>query len=148
MRPDPGDPIPPLHVDEVDPQRMKTMAVLLRDPNPLHFDPEAVRGLGLGERPVNQGPTNAAYVVNAVLRWAGGGPGALRRLQVRLTGNVLAGDRLTAAGVVRSVAEVGGEVVATCDVWLDRDDGTRLVVGEAEVAVGGAEGLEVTGTSP
>ncbi|WP_370326783.1 MaoC/PaaZ C-terminal domain-containing protein [Euzebya sp.] len=132
----PGDAIPPFTVDGVDAERMKTMAVLLRDPNPIHFDADVVRELGMGDRPVNQGPTNVGYVVNALLAWAGGRPGALRRLRVRLTGNVFAGDRLVASGEVTAVQTVDEAVVASCDVWLDRDDGTRLVTGTAEVVVG------------
>ncbi len=130
-----GSPITPFRVDGVDEARMKTMAALLRDPNPIHFDAEAVRSLGLGDRPVNQGPLNVAYVVNALLAWAGGDPAALRHLQVRFTGNVFAGDRVTAGGEVVGLQQVDGGTVATCDVWLDRDDGTRLVHGEAEVAL-------------
>lgn len=130
-----GSPVTPFRVDGVDPARMKTMAALLRDPNPIHFDPAVVRSLGLGEHPVNQGPLNVGYVVNALLVWAGGDPAALRRLQVRFTGNVFAGDRLTAGGEVVALEEIGGTTVATCEVWLDRDDGTRLLHGQADVAL-------------
>lgn len=130
-----GSLVSPFHVDGVDPARMKTMAALLQDPNPIHFDPEVVRSLGLGDRPVNQGPLNVAYVANALLAWAGGDPAALRRLQVRFTGNVFAGDRVTAGGQVVEVQEIDGRTVATCEVWLDRDDGTRLLHGQAEIAL-------------
>lgn len=130
-----GSPITPFSVDQVDAARMKTMAALLRDPNPIHYDPEVVRSLGLGDRPVNQGPLNVAYVANALLGWAGGDPSALRRLQVRFAGNVFAGDRVTAGGEVVALHEEDGDTIATCQVWLDRDDGTRLLHGQAEVAI-------------
>lgn len=131
-----GSAITPFHVDGVDAGHMKTMAALLGDPNPIHFDIDAVRALGLGDRPVNQGPTNVGYIANALVAWAGGDPATLRRLQVRFAGNVLAGDRVTAGGEVVELRELDGTTVATCEVWLDRDDGARLVHGRAEVALG------------
>ena len=130
-----GSAVTPFRVDGVDDARMKTMAALLRDPNPIHFDAEVVRSLGIGDRPVNQGPLNVGYVVNALLAWAGGDPAALRRLRVRFAGNVFAGDHLTAGGEVTDLRAEDGCTIATCDVWLDRDDGTRLLHGQAEVAL-------------
>lgn len=131
-----GTPVPALEL-VVDAGRMRTMAALLDDPNPIHWDVDAVRALGLGDRPVNQGPSNAGYVVNALVAFAGGDPGAVRRVSVRFRGNVLAGDRVTAGGVVTAVTTLGSDVVATCEVWLDRDDGARLVSGTAEVRLPG-----------
>ena len=131
-----GTSLPTLRV-EVDGQRMKTMAALLRDPNPIHWDTDAVRALGMGDRPVNQGPTNVAYVVNLLLAWSGGDPAAVRRVSVRFRGNVFAGDVLTAGGTVLAVEVVDGRVVATCEVWLDRADGDRVVAGTAEVTLPG-----------
>ena len=51
-----GDAIPPWTMTHVDPQRMKTMAALLRDPYPVHWDHEAVRAIGLGDRVDQPGP--------------------------------------------------------------------------------------------
>lgn len=130
-----GTAIPPVLVDGVDAGRMKTMAALLRDPNPIHFDTDVVRGLGLGDQPVNQGPTNVGYIVTALMAWAGQDPAAVRRLQVRFAGNVFAGDRVIAGGTVIALDTDDATTVATCEVWLDRDDGTRLVHGQAEVAL-------------
>jgi acyl dehydratase len=129
-----GTRIPAWRVASVDAEKMKTMAVLLRDPNPIHFDVEAVRRLGMGDRVVNQGPNNMAYVVNMLLAWTRD-PAALRALQVRFLANVFAGDGLVAAGEVTALREERGVPVADCDVWLDRDDGTRVLSGTATVAL-------------
>jgi acyl dehydratase len=110
---------------------MKTLAALLRDPYPIHWDVEAARAAGHGDRPVNQGPLNLAYVANMLMAWAG--DGAIRRLTVGFHGRVLAGDTVIAAGTIDERAAVDGEHRATCTVWLDRD-GERLVSGTAEVA--------------
>lgn len=125
-----GTRIPEWRIDSVDAEKMKTMAVLLRDPNPIHFDVEAVRRLGMGDRVVNQGPNNLAYVVNMLLAWTGD-VAALKAVAVRFRGNVFAGDALVAGGEVTAVRD--GE--ADCDVWLDRSDGTRVLAGTATVAL-------------
>lgn len=67
-----GDPLPDYVVERVDAEKMKTMALLLRDPNPIHWDVETVRELGMGDRPVNQGPNNMAYLVGMLADFAGG----------------------------------------------------------------------------
>lgn len=129
-----GTRIPEWAVASVDAEKMKTMAVLLRDPNPIHFDVEAVRRLGMGDRVVNQGPNNLAYVANMLLAWTGD-VAALRVLRVRFQGNVFAGDALVAGGEVTAVRSEDDERVADCDVWLDHADGTRVLSGTATVAV-------------
>jgi acyl dehydratase len=88
-----GYQLPPLVIDAIDAEKMKLMAALLRDPNPIHFDVERVQELGMGDRVVNQGPSNLSYLLNMVTRWSGGVP-TLRSVSVRFLGNVFAGDRL------------------------------------------------------
>lgn len=122
MNPAVGDPLPQLVIESVDAEKMKTMASILRDPNPIHWDVDAVRGLGLGDRPVNQGPNNMAYLVNLLAGFAGGHD-RVRRLQVRFLANVFAGDRLVAGGAVTSVDadDATGDQLVGCEVWLRRD---------------------------
>jgi acyl dehydratase len=128
----PGDDIPPWTMPFVDPARMRTMAAILRDPYPVHWDREANAAIGLGGRVVNQGPLNLGYVVNMLLAWAG--PSCVRRLSVSFGRPVLDGDQVTARGRVVSVADDDGERRATCEVWLDRD-GEHVVTGTAIVAL-------------
>jgi acyl dehydratase len=125
-----GDLIPGLTVDCVDAARMKTMAAILRDPYPVHWDRDANEVLGLGGRVINQGPLNLSYVVNMLLAWAG--PTCIRRLTVSFGRPVLDGDRVTARGQVRSLRSENGESLAECDVWLERD-GEHVVDGTAVV---------------
>lgn len=134
MQVDVGTTIPVWRLEGVDPARMKTMAVLLRDPNPIHFDVEALRRLGMDERPVNQGPNNIGYVFNMLVEWLGD-PALVRRVKVRFQGNVLAGDVVEAAGEVIEVSGDAGDRVARCDVWLQREDGDRVLGGWAEVTI-------------
>ena len=132
-----GAALPELVVEHVDAEKMKTMALLLRDPNPIHWDVESVRSLGMGDRPVNQGPNNMAYLVDLLTRFAGGAD-RVRALQVRFVANAFAGDRLVAGGRVASVNQADdGECLVECDVWLRRNGAEDDVVmaGTATVAM-------------
>lgn len=120
-----GSELGPWVVESVDPEKMKTFAIALDDPNPIHLDPEVVKAAGLGDRVINQGPASFGYVLN-MLREAA--PGArLRDLRVRLSANVFGGDRVVAGGVVDSIED--GQ--ASCRVWLDVTGGRRALTGTA-----------------
>ena len=126
------DEIPSLNIPSVDPQRMKTMAALLRDPYPIHWDAEGNEKMGIKGNVVNQGPLNLSYLVNMLMNWQG--QDCIRRLTVRFTGWVLDGDSLSAHGKVISLNNTNDELLAKCEIWLERD-GERLLQGEAIVAL-------------
>ena len=119
-------------VDAVSADRMKAMALLLRDANPIHLDPAAAAARGLGDRVVNQGAGNLGYVLNALL--AAGPEATVERLAVRFTGNVLAQDAVTASAAVEAEepAEDGGRRLR-CAVALDVEGGGRALQGSAEL---------------
>ncbi len=129
--------LPDFEVPAVSAEKMKTMAALLADPNPIHWDIAAVQQLGMGDRPINQGPSNMAYVMNMLCAWAGGHD-RLRAFRVRFLGNVLAGDWLRATGVVTAVRFQAGETLVDCDVALRKADGNSVLEGSATVALAGA----------
>jgi acyl dehydratase len=129
-----GMEIPPLDIPSVSAEKMKTMAALLNDGTPIHFDVEAVRALGLGDRPINQGPTNMAYVMTMLCAWAGGYD-RLRDFRVRFVGNVFARDTLRASGVVTAVRRVEGLTQIDCSVRLDIVNGANVLLGNATVHV-------------
>lgn len=133
-----GDTVPTWRLGNVSESRMRLLAAILRDPNPIHWDRSEVARRGLGDRLINQGPTNVGYLCNALLAWTGND--SLRLLTVRFTSNVFDGDEVVASGVVTSVDRSGSEPRATCDVWLDRGDGSRAVDGVAVVAITSLEG--------
>ena len=127
-----GDVIPSWSMDRVDSARMKTMAAILRDPYPVHWDRAANEALGLGQRVINQGPLNLSYVANMLLEWAG--PTSIRRLTVSFGRPVLDGDHVVACGRVIALSVQDGESRAECEVWLERD-GEHVVDGTAVVAL-------------
>ena len=126
------DEIPSLNIPSVDPQKMKTMAALLRDPYPIHWDTEGNEKMGIKGKVVNQGPLNLSYLVNMLMDWQG--QDCIRRLTVRFTGWVLGEDTLSAHGKVISIDNTNNELLAECEIWLERD-GERLLEGKATVAL-------------
>ena len=131
---DVGTELPVYDIPSVSAEKMKTMAALLSDPTPIHWDVETLQALGMGDRPVNQGPLNMGYVMNAVTAWAGG-PESLRRLRVRFLGTVLAGQHLRVRGTVSGLREEDGVRLADCDVVLEVVDGDAVVSGSATVVL-------------
>jgi acyl dehydratase len=129
-----GTEIPPYEVPSVSAEKMKTMAALLADPNPIHWDTRATAELGLGNRPVNQGPLNMGYVMTMLGNWAGGRD-RITTFRVRFLGNVLGGDRLRATGTVTAVRDDGGRRLADCDVALQVVGGDEVLSGTATVEV-------------
>jgi acyl dehydratase len=124
-----GDELPPYVIDAVDPNKMKIMAAILRDPNPIHFDVSSVQALGLGDRVVNQGPATLSYIADLIAQWAGG-TAAIRSLDVRLQGNVFAGDRVECRGRVSAVDASSGIVELQVRALVDDRE---VIVGTATV---------------
>lgn len=134
-----GDVLPDLAVT-VRAEAMKPTALLLRDPNPIHLDPDTVRALGLGDRVINQGPLNVGYLWEMLARWSGDSA-YVRSLEVRFTSNAFAGELLVAGGAVEAVGPVGAAASdgtdewATCSVWVCAEDGRDVVRGTAVVRI-------------
>jgi 3-hydroxybutyryl-CoA dehydratase len=130
--------IPAWKLDCVDPGKMKTLALLLADPNPIHLDAAAARRLGVADRPVNQGPSTMAMAVNMVLAAF---PGArLTSFRSRLLGMVLAGDSVEGGGSVLDHEIVDGQERVRCQVHLDVPGRGRVLEGEAVLILPAADG--------
>lgn len=126
-----GDVIPEWDMPSVRPERMRTMAAILRDPNPVHWDRKTVAKLGYGDHTINQGPLGLSYMVNMLHEWTG--PYSIRRLVMRFPHAVLDGEHVIAQGVVTGVREVDGQRLADCDVWLHREGIDKPLEGSATV---------------
>lgn len=126
-----GKTIPNLEIPTVDEQRMKTMAALLRDPYPVHWDKDANKVLGIGEKVINQGPLNLSYIVNMLIHWQG--PTCIRRLKAKFLKPVFGGDNVVAGGKVIEIINSSSSRVL-CEIWLKRGNETVLS-GEAEVTI-------------
>lgn len=130
-----GDSIPQWVMPSVSPERMRTMAAILRDPNPLHWDRNAVDALplGLGKRTINQGPLGLSYMINMLHAWAG--PNCLRRIVMRFPQVVMDGEQVIARGTIRALREEDSVPLADCDIWLEHEDRGVLLEGTASVAL-------------
>ena len=96
-----GDALPPFVVESASPEAMKAWAVFLADPNPIHLDVEVVKAKGLGDKRINQGPMNVAFMMNMLLAAV---PGCrIETMDSRFLDNVYEGDHLTASGTVTMV---------------------------------------------
>lgn len=108
-----GEALAPFEITGIDPKSMVVWAGLLHDPNPIHLDVAAVQSAGLGDKRINQGPANLAYILNMLAR---GLPGwQVDSLDVRYMANVLEGDHVTAGGTVTAA----DDEQISCDIWLD-----------------------------
>lgn len=127
----PGDEIPSWDMPSVRPERMRTMAAILRDPNPVHWDPRVVAKLGYGDHTINQGPLGLSYMVNMLHAWSG--PTSIRRIYMTFPMAVLDGDHIVAQGKVTAVREEDGKRYADCDIWLHREGTANPLEGKATV---------------
>jgi 3-hydroxybutyryl-CoA dehydratase len=118
-------------VESLSADKMKVLALLLDDPNPIHFDPTETRRLGISDRPVNQGPASMAIVAN--LLQAHFPDARLARLTTMFLGHSFAGDALDAGGRVVDRVEDGDSETITCDVWLTVRGGQQVLTGSADL---------------
>ena len=124
-----GEPLPPFIVEIVDTEAMKKWAVYLADPNPIHLDTEAVRAKGLGDRVINQGPINVAYMMNCLSTAFPGG--RIEKMTSRFLDNVYGGERVVAQGCVQAI---DGDRV-TCSLTLESEDRGSVCSAVAVVVV-------------
>lgn len=132
--PVPGDWLPPLRIESVSTQAMRQWARILRDPNPIHLDPTVVTDKGWGDRVINQGPANLAYIITMLQNAF---PGAmLEALDVRYVDNVFGGEAVEAGGRIADVsrADPDGRTRITCDIWLRADARDFVIQGTAVIA--------------
>ena len=128
-----GDAIPEWVMPSVRPERMRTMAAILRDPNPVHWDPSSVEALGFGKHTINQGPLGLSYMINMLHAWQG--PKSIRRMIMTFPQVVLDNDRATAKGEVQAIRSENNETLADCRIWLEVQGRGVALEGTAVVAI-------------
>lgn len=122
-----GDPIAPFTINSVSTEAMKDWAVFLADPNPIHLDVEVVKAKGLGDRVINQGPINVAYMMNMLMTAF---PGAsIEAMDSRFLDNVYGGDKAVASG---RISAVDGNRIE-CEFSLDIEGRGTVNAGTATI---------------
>jgi len=124
-----GDTLPPFMIESVSADAMKQWAVFLADPNPIHLDVAVVKAKGLGDRVINQGPINVAYMMNMLMAAFPGG--RIEAMDSRFLDNVYAGDRVVATG---RITAVDGDRI-DCEISLDAEGRGTVNSGTARVRI-------------
>lgn len=126
-----GMKLPPFDV-VVEAEPMKVFSLITNDANPIHWDLQAVRDAGPGERVINQGEPKVGYVLDALCHLTGSWH-AVRKFETRFLKNVFTGSRLTAGEETVSVGNTENARTAQLTVWLRRAAGDELLMGTATV---------------
>ncbi len=122
-----GDALPPFVIESVSAAAMKDWAGFLADPNPIHLDVDVVKAKGLGDKVINQGPINVAYMINMLMAAFPGG--RIEAMDSRFLDNVYAGDRVVAAGTITAI---DGDRI-DCAFTLDADGRGTVNAGTASI---------------
>lgn len=128
-KPSVGDVLPPFMIDSISPDAMRDWSVFLADPNPIHLDVEMVKAKGLGDKRINQGPINVAYMMNMLMAAFPGG--RIEAMDSRFLDNVYEGDRVIASGTVTAVE--GNHV--SCEITLDVEGRGTVNAGTATILI-------------
>lgn len=124
-----GDALPPFVIESVSPEAMKQWAVFLADPNPIHLDVEVVKAKGLGDRVINQGPINVAYMMNMLMAAF---PGCrIDSMDSRFLDNVYGGDKAVASGTITAIE--GNRI--SCEFTLNVEGRGTVNSGTATIIV-------------
>jgi len=124
-----GDALPSFVVENVSPETMKDWSVFLADPNPIHLDVEVVKAKGLGDKRINQGLINVAYMMNMLMAAFPGG--RIEKMDSRFLDNVYEGDRVIASGTVTAVEDNR----ISCEITLDVDGRGTVNSGTATIQI-------------
>ena len=82
-------------------ENLVTWSKVLNDPNPIHFDNSKVKELGFGNKCINQGPANIAYIINCI---SSNFPEyRLIEIKNKLNGNVFSDDKITVDGQISNI---------------------------------------------
>lgn len=128
-----GETIPEL-VKHVTQDQINAYAEVSGDHNPIHINPEAARAVGL-DGTIAHGMLNMAFLGEMLTDWLTASQeqhGWLRRLRVRFQAMVRPGDTVTCHGVL---GPRQGDTQRV-EIWMDNQDGVRVITGDADVVLG------------
>lgn len=131
-----GEAIPTL-TKYVTQEQINAYAEVSGDHNPVHINPEVARAVGL-DGTIAHGMLSMAFAGQMLTDWAtaqSDHAGWVARLRVRFQAMVRPGDTLTCHGVPRAGASENGR--QRLDVWIDNQQGERVLTGDADVILGG-----------
>jgi len=115
----------------IDQNRMNQWARVSGDYNRLHVDPEYA-GRTPFKGTIAHGPMSLAFLNELMMAcfdegWAVGG----KLFGLRFVSPVRNGDHVRIGGVVTEIIQKEGGRLAQCDLFVEKEDGTKAVVGSA-----------------
>ena len=118
-------------------ESMNTWAVILDDPNPIHLDANAAKQVGLGDKTINQGPANIAYILNMIEE---NFPNSrILKMNNKMTDSVLEGDLVTVSGHITEIKVEESQFVASCSIQLTVEEDKIAVLSEIDVLFDGSQ---------
>jgi 3-hydroxybutyryl-CoA dehydratase len=125
-----GDALPSIE-KRVDQERILAWAGVSGDFNRLHVDPEYAKKTPF-KGTVAHGPMALAFLNQLMVEcfgegWILGG----KLLDVRFVAPILPGDTITIGGSVKNVYHEGDGKFAECDLFIEKGDGEKAVVGRS-----------------
>jgi acyl dehydratase len=95
-----------------------------------HTDREQAKKLGFPNIVV-QGMMTTCFASQVMLDHFGEGFLRGGKMTLKLTNVVWVDEKLTAYGRIRESAPEGSRTRVSCDVWVEKEDGTRVLIGDA-----------------
>ncbi len=115
----------PVVLKEINLARMMAYGAATWDFIRIHYDADYVRELGF-KGPFVDGQMMGGFLAQHVQDWAGA-DAFLRKLGFRNRVMVYPGDVISCHGVVTGTSLDGGEALVECDLWVENQDGERVV---------------------
>ena len=114
-------------------ENMNLWAEILDDPNPIHLDKELVKSIGLGDKTINQGQANIAYIINAI---ESNFPNSeILRLDNKMTNFIVEGDEVKVSGCIKNILKQNNSLMITCYLELSTDPEKLSVISEADILI-------------
>ena len=129
-----GDALPTVE-KTVDQARIEMYAQASGDFNPIHVDEDFAAQTQFGGT-IAHGMMIAAAISEMMSAAFGTDWARSGKMKIRFRSPVKPGQRVTARGSVRSIAESASGRRIVCSVSVDKDDGETAIAGTTEVSVG------------
>ena len=114
-------------------ENMNLWAEILDDPNPIHLDVNSVKSIGLGEKTINQGQANSAYIINAIDQ---NFPNSeIIRLNNKMTDSIVEGDQVNVSGYIENISAKNDSTIITCRLKLNVGQEKVSVISEADILI-------------
>ena len=107
---------------------LNSWSKILNDPNPIHFDANAVKQ---GDKCINQGPANIAYLINTI--FYNFPKCKILNIKNRLNGNVFVDDIVTVSGEITNISNKNESKIISLLLNLSTQENNYLVVSEVEL---------------